>query len=286
MRIGVISRGSPDYLIDIVTDGLIRLLGRQNLSLDYNARGGWGGQYAILLQGFQGPEPFDIHDADVLIGSVRSLDAVGAWMKRTGRSRVALIDGEDGPDIRSPWEHSVRVYFKREYLQGVDYIPSVRPLPFGAIPEKIPDVPRAGNPVFFRAHGSSPIRSEIGEVLKGLGYPVPSGRVEKDEYNRDLASSLVGVSARGGGWDTYRYWEVPYFGTALLSQRLGIVIPDDFEEGREAAFFSGMVDFKEKLTGMLKQPEETAAMGRRARERCLKRHMSIHRAQAVLEALI
>ena len=56
MKVGVISKGSPDYLIDIVTDGLIRLLGRQSVALDYNVRGGCSGSYAHLLQGFQGPE--------------------------------------------------------------------------------------------------------------------------------------------------------------------------------------------------------------------------------------
>jgi len=285
MKIGVISRGSPDYLIDIITDGLIRTMGRENLSLDYNVRGGWGGQYAILLQGVQGPEPFDIHDAEMLIGSVRSLPEIEVWMKRTGKKKVALIDGEDGPDIRTPWETKVPIYFKREYLRGKSYAPSIHSLPFGAIPEALPNVCEITSSVFFHAHGSSPIRTEISETITNLGYYLPSKRTEKAEYNKKLASSLVGISARGGGWDTYRYWEVPYMGTALLSQRLEIVIPDDFEEGMEAEYFSTVSEMKEKLERMLSQPEKTAMMGHLGRAKCLKHHLSIHRAKTVLEAL-
>jgi len=36
MKVAVVSNGSPDYLIDIVTDGLIRLVGRERVHLSYN----------------------------------------------------------------------------------------------------------------------------------------------------------------------------------------------------------------------------------------------------------
>lgn len=286
MKVGVVSHGSPDYLIDIVTDGLIRLLGRESVSLDYNARGGWGGQYSILLQGFQGPEPFDIEEAEVLIASVRSLDAAKAWMKRTGKKKVAIVDGEDGADIRSPWEMVASVYFKREYFKNRDYVSSIHPLPFGAIPEALPDVSSISCPIFFLAHESSGVRAEVVKVLRGLGYDVPSERIEKAEYNKRLASSLVGISARGGGWDTYRYWEVAYFGTALLSQRLEIMIPNDFEEGLEIEFFENMMDLEKKLKMMVEHPDQTILIGQRARKKCLKYHLSENRARTVLEALL
>src|ERR1044072_7341503 len=125
MKIGVISKGSPDYLIDIVTDGLLRLLGRENISLDYNARGGWGGQYSQLLQNFSGPEPYDIHDAEVLIASLRSTQAARDWMKRTGRRKVAIVDGEDGVEIRDV-QRDVLVYFKREFLKNHYHPKNVR----------------------------------------------------------------------------------------------------------------------------------------------------------------
>lgn len=283
MRIGVISNGSPDYLIDIVTDGLIRLLGRDHVSLQYNVRGGWGGQYAILLKGFQGPEPFDIHEADILLGSTRSLPEMAAWLRKSGNQNVGLIDGEDDSRIRAEELKKVKVYFKREYIKGEVYPKTVVPLSFGAIPERIPEVSEIVSPVFFLAHGSSPIRQEISSGLKDLGFHVPEARVEKVEYNVALASSLVGISARGGGWDTYRYWEVPYLAVALLSQRLNLIIPNNFTEDREAVFFSSAQECCAKLRKMLSDPLRTREMGRLAREKCLKYHLSIHRAKTVLE---
>jgi hypothetical protein len=285
MRVGVISNGSPDYLIDIVTDGLIRLLGRHQVSLQYNVRGGWGGQYAILLQGFQGPEPFDIRESDVLLGSTRSFPQIEDWMEKSGNRKVAIIDGEDDDRLRPEWVEKARVYFKREYPKGRSYPKNVLPLPFAAIPEDLPNVTEIVSPVFFMAHGSSPIRGEISEALKRAGYPVPSERVEKANYNISLASSLVGISARGGGWDTYRYWEVPYFGVTLLSQRLQTVIPDDFTEGREALFFSDVHEVPDILKVMLKDPLRTREMGRLGREKCLQYHLSTNRAKTVLENL-
>jgi len=286
MRIGVVSSGSPDYLIDIVTDGLIRLLGRERLSLEYNVRGGWGGQYAILLKGFQGPEPFDIYEADALIGSVRSIPFVISWMKRTGKMKIAIVDGEDDSVIREPWDSMAVAYFKREYLKDRKYSSLIYPLPFGAIPEELPDVSEVNNPVFYLANNSSPIRNEVIQVLMGMGYQVPTERIEKSEYNKGIASSVLAISSKGMGWDTYRYWEIPYFGTGLLSQRLEIVIPNDFIEGEEAEFFSTAVDLREKIEKMLIDPEKTIKMGQRGREKCLKYHLSENRARTVLEALV
>lgn len=285
MRVGVISNGSPDYLIDIVTDGLIRLLGRHQVSLQYNVRGGWGGQYAILLQGFQGPEPFDIHEADVMIGSTRSFPEITAWIEKSGNRNVAIIDGEDDDRLRSEWVEKVHVYFKREYLKGCSYPKNVLPLPFAAIPEALPNITEIVHPVFFMAHGSSLIRGEISNMLRKVGYIAPSERIEKSDYNIALASSLVGISARGGGWDTYRYWEVPYFGVTLLSQRLQTVIPNDFTEGMEALFFSDVRQVPDILKTMLKDPVQAREMGRLGREKCLQYHLSMNRAKTVLESL-
>jgi hypothetical protein len=284
MRIGIISKGSPDYLIDIVTDGIIRLLGRQGVALDYNARGGWGGQYSILLKNFSGPEPYDINDADALIASTRSIDAARAWQKVTGRKKVVILDGEDGPELNDIYKE-VPLYFKREFLKHRYYPPNIKPLPFGAIPEELPAHVDLKQEVFFRCHETHSFRGLVRKTIEEMGFPISTARLEKKEYNDLLMGSLVGVSTRGNGWDTYRYWETAFFGVAILSQRLDIVLPDDFEEGREARYFSDMDELRLKLIHMLADPDRTIAMGQAARKKCLDRHLSIHRARTVLEAL-
>ena len=286
MKVGVISRGSPDYLIDIVTDGLIRLLGRKSLSLDYNVRGGWGGQYIHLLKDFVGPEPFDIHESDVLVASIRSEPQMTAWMARTGKRKVVCIDGEDDFAIRDHVASRVKMYFKREYLKGRPYPANVRPLPFAAIPEPITEnVPPREPPVFYMGTPSHHDRKWVVEALTWMGFPPVTQRFEKAVYNRFLMGSLIGVSARGGGWDTYRYWEIPYFGAMLLSQRLEIVIPGDFIDGHEAMFFSGQEDFRKKLHQALSDRARTKKIAERGKQACQERHLSIHRANTVLEAL-
>lgn len=284
MKVGVISKGSPDYLIDIVTDGLIRLLGRQGVSLDYTNRGGWGGQYIHLLQGFHGPEPYAIYDADILIASTRSADSAQEWMKRTGRKKVAIIDGEDFHMLHA-MHTAVPLYFKREYLRSIKFPDNVIPFPFAAIPEHLPSAVDIANEVFYRGHPTHHFRREIVAMLESMGIKVPTDRIEKEEYNKQLMASLVGVSVRGNGWDTYRYWEIPYFGAALLSQRLEIIIPNDFADGQEAVFYNNAEDFKFKLRGMLENQEKTFEIAKAGRLAAMSRHLSTHRARTVLEAL-
>lgn len=285
MKVGVISRGSPDYLIDIVTDGLIRLLGRNGVSLDYNNRGGWGGQYIHLLQGFHGPEPYDIHDADVLIASDRSLDAMREWIKKTGRSAVAVIDGADGDGIATDVLSKAKVYFKREYIKGRLYAPNIRPLPFAAIPESLPSEAEISRPVFYAGHPTHHFRHEIARVLTEMGHPPILQRIEKADYNRKLMESMIGISVRGNGWDTYRFWEIPYFGACMLAHRPGIVIPGEFVEGVEAVYFDNVTDFKAKLTDLLANPDKTMQIAAAGRKASMERHLSTHRAKTVLEAI-
>lgn len=286
MKIGVISRGSPDYLIDIVTDGLIRLVGRQNISLDYNVRGDSRGQFVHLFKGFQGPEPFDIHESDILIASVRSKGAIFEWMRRTGKTKVAAIDGEDDTEIRQDVLNRAGLYFKREYLKTRSYPAKIRPLPFAAIPESVlENVPLREPPVFYLAHDTHPDRRWVDAALSSIGFMPFKGRFEKADYNRCLMGSLVGISARGGGWDTYRYWETPYFGAMLLSQRLEIAIPNDFKEGIEAVYFSGPDELKAKVREALADRSKAKRIAEAGKKACWERHLSIHRAKTVLEAL-
>lgn len=287
MRIGVISRGSPDYLIDIVTDGLIRQLGRQNVAVDYNVRFSPGGKgaYYHLCQGFDNPEPFDIHDADALVASTRSLDAVSSWKTRTNKSKIAIVDGEDLAPINAAGVELATIYFKREYFHFTPYPSNVRPLPFAAVPEDLPvEMPSRSN-VFYSGHPNHPFRNEIVGVLKSMGY-APAPNQDKKDYNKSIMGALVGVAIRGMGWDTYRYWEIPYFGAALLAQRPGHVIPANFIDGEEACFYDHAGSFRKKLTQLMSNPEHILRMAAAGHKALLERHMSVNRARTVLESLV
>lgn len=285
MKIAVISKGSPDYLMDIVTDGLVRLVGRDHLSIDYNVRfePGGKGAYQHLCLGLKGPEPFGLDDADVLVASVRSAEAAKRWKAKTSR-KVAIIDGEDLKDLDYVGLAVAHTYFKREYFRFTPYPTHVKPLPFAAIPEKLPPNVDRNHPLFYSGHETHPFRKEISGALCSMGFP-PAPNQDKVEYNKSLSASRIGVSVRGMGWDTYRYWEIPYFGAALLAQRPGHVIPANLVEGREAVFYHAAADFRTTLRRMMDDQAGTNKIAQAGQKAIQERHLSIHRARTVLESL-
>lgn len=277
-------------MVDIVADGLIRLLGRENVHLDYNSQDKKDLRYTHLMKGFfDKPNAFDINDADALVVSERSgVGPMRDWKDRTGKTAVAFLDGEDDPRIRQDAKELSKVYFKREYLKEGKYASGVLPLPFAALPEepcvRIDNIER---PVFFMGHWlDHPTRKEVGLRLEKMGIKIHNGIWAKADYNRALSGTLVGISVRGWGWDTYRYWEIPYFGACLLSDRLGMVIPRDFEEDVEAVFFSGMDEFESKLRSLMDDPDRAMAIARLGKKAVDERHMSINRARTVMEELL
>jgi hypothetical protein len=284
MKAAVISQGSPDYLVDIVADGLIRLLGRDNVHLRYNRTSTEDTMKSQLFHGFSVQNKIDFLEANILIASVRSNPAdIEAWARETKGGRVAVVDGEDDPVIRQSYYSIATIYFKREFLSNTAYQRLVRPLPFAAIPEDMPQSSDRDIRVTFAGEMRGSVRVEIFRTLQAMGIQIDTALRPKKEYNSILSRSMIGVSVRGAGWDTYRYWETAYFGCALLSQRLGIVIPGNFVDGVEATFFDGVDDFQKKLEALLADPARTLTLGESARNACLERHLSVHRAKTVLE---
>ena len=231
-----------------------------------------------------------------------------------GKKPTAFVDGEDHPYVRGIRSH-VDLYFKRETLVSpgvlrartqvrrayhwarnrehgrdplrrhvaVAHRDNVIPLPFGVIDVGLEPSAEKEFDVAFMARPTSPERERVVEELQQLGNRVAiGGDLPWGEYMRLLSRSRIGVSVRGLGHDTLRYWEIPYCGAALVAETPQIVIPDNFVDGEEAAFES--VDRLVVLVSALQDAgaDEIAAAGRRA---VLARHTSVHRAQAVLERL-
>jgi len=274
-------------MIDIVADGFVRMFGRQNLFLHYYFNG-WHGdpRFTHLFEGFGNRNDFPIQEADAFVISNRSdFGMAEDWMKKTGKKAVALIDGEDDDQIR-PLHEVAKVYFKREYITGKSYPANVKPLPFAAIPEAIPSISEPTLPVLFLSGPSSAIRSEIAATIRQMKLPLIIGKMPKERYNMYLRSARIGISARGAGWDTYRYWETPYFGALLVSQKLDITIPNNFIEDEEAVFFSDTADLRIKLEKLLGSRDHVAQMAAAGQRACHERHLSIHRAKTILEAIL
>jgi hypothetical protein len=247
--------------------------------------------------------------------------AVDEVLNMTPRPPIALLDGEDDPFVLGVVSH-LDFYFKREILtSSVTGLPRevVRrvhscirkpfetrdplrtpirvarasdrrliPLPLAWIgPLPVPQP--AEFDVAFLSGPTSPVREVVRRQLEQLradGLRVrlleEGERLGWHEYTRVLAGSRIGVSVRGGGYDTYRYWETPAVGSALIAEPVRIVIPENFESGREAVFAEAdqmAARIRQMLGGDV---EAIAAAGRLRLE---KSHTSLHRARTVLSVL-
>lgn len=283
-KVSVYSTGSPDYLLDVVADGMVRLLGRESVHIRYNRIDAPAAKFDHLFARFNEENRFGFEDTDLLVCSIRCpLADLDRWVREVGRP-VAIVDGEDDTVIRDAYRRRGRAYLKREYLPQRAYMPDVLPLPMGAIPEDLPPAEERTTPVFYAGRDNSEIRVACRRILAARGYVHLEDHYSKGDYNRMISKAKIGVSARGVGWDTYRYWETPYFGALLLSQEVGLVIPGDFQPDREAVYFRSPEEMALKIDQLLYDPGRLEGIAQAGREAVLSRHLSKHRAERVLEA--
>lgn len=161
------------------------------------------------------------------------------------------------------------------------------PLPFAVIPKPFPRAETTEYDVAFLGTATDPLRVRVADELRasGLRVAVPAAlddgeRTTWTDYMRTLSASRIGISVRGAGFDTFRYWEIPYAGALLLAETPRTVIPRNFEDGREAVF-AEPDDLVAAARRMLDR-DDIAAAGNAAVH---GRHLSRHRGETVLERL-
>lgn len=250
-----------------------------------------------------------------------SLDAARRALAAAAGRPVAFLDGEDDPYVRGIARH-VDVYFKRETLLSdplrVASMPLRRlrdrlragaptqdplirrrtvatrrsrrivPLPFGIVDMGFTPSEPVDTDVTFLASPTSSRRPQLVRELErmraeGLRVRLPEGeRMPWHNYLRALSRSRIAISLSGLGFDTYRYWEIPYAGALLLAETPRIVIPQNFEHGREA-FFAPADELAATARTLL--DTETAPVAAAGRAKLLRQHTSTNRAETVLERL-
>jgi len=75
------------------------------------------------------------------------------------------------------------------------------------------------------------------------------------------------------GFDTVRYWEIPYSGSALISRRPKTLIPNNLK------------DLKHHIEYVIEDPATTLKMGEEVREFVMKYHSPESRAKTIINAL-
>ncbi len=241
--------------------------------------------------------------------------ALSALAARAKLPPAVLLDGEDDRRIRRAlfrrWGFGL--YFKREFALGWlrrgawDRFRSfgldrnlprrTHPLPFCVILEAtLPETDVSRDiQVFFAARVSQDQRRKADAILRGVpGLRYVGGVFEGDsdrffplgdgDYYRTLHRAQIGVSVRGGGFDTLRYWEVVACGALLISEEPDIVIPNNFEHGRHAVFCRrDLGDLGELVRYYATHREEGEAIAAEGYARLLKHHTCEHRAEYFLD---
>ncbi|MHB8565659.1 MAG: glycosyltransferase family protein [Nitrososphaerales archaeon] len=83
--------------------------------------------------------------------------------------------------------------------------------------------------------------------LSSLDDPIPY-----DQYKKIIMASKLSITLRGRGRQTYRFWEIPALGTALVAEDLDTVVPNNFVDGFDALYFKTFAELEEKLLRALR----------------------------------
>ena len=109
--------------------------------------------------------------------------------------------------------------------------------------------------------------------------------VDKDKYIETIKDSKSGLSTRGTGYDTWRYWEIPCYGAALLAQRTPIRIPNNFVDEESALFFKNFDELKQKLEKYVIKSNEWFEIAKNGQKYFFKYHTPKKRAEHMLKII-
>ncbi len=224
---------------------------------------------------------------------------------------VVFLDGGDFPEIGGDLHRLKRpellqevekkrpfdFVFKREMLEDKSYPTNTAPLPF-AIPFHLMAPPDEGGKydVSFWAVESDPVRTQALELIEDKFDCRENGTTRNQVFKKykrkgfyylqELARCKVVLNFRGVGWDTLRYWEVFGLHGFLISQRPKIVIPDNFEHGKEIIFCKDdLSDLVDLCQYYLDHPRERIQIAKMGSIKAQRKHSTQARAQFVLDTL-
>jgi hypothetical protein len=113
---------------------------------------------------------------------------------------------------------------------------------------------------------------ELREHYPKSSILIGRGDLEKGKYYEVLARSKSSISVRGYGYDTWRYWEIPAFGSALVSQRSPLIIPNNFVDGESALFFGNEEELRIKFRRYVAKSDEWMEIARNGNGLFRKHH--------------
>lgn len=188
---------------------------------------------------------------------------------RAGGAKVVLHDGEDFNNLMQDAVQAVRpdYYLKRELMKNLDFSnagsPKVLPFPFSCPDQIVERYPL--DRTIKQLYGITCLlglswqpRQGLADALRSAvsSSPYPSYIATSEDqdrsnphhalmgfwdYIRTMHESRFGVSMRGFGWDSCRYWEAGAV-TGLLADDVAIQIPHPYEHQKTALIYQSVDD--------------------------------------------
>ena len=288
----LVSGESPCRILDGLADGFMRWLGKERVrpylllgpSADSQEFGIFQPVYEWMRQSTWDWTP---GQSELLVVSTRAIEKVADWINDQGfHCAMATVDVRDTPCNETMGltpTATIQVPFKSELAYN-NLNAEVFSCPSGLVPESLPALkPWADRsiPVSCLLGLSNITRPAIADAIRSLpGARVEMGtRLDRQEYLNVLMDSQLSVACYGAGFNSYRYWEIPYCGAGLVAQRTPLLIPRDFQRGTQALFYNSPQEAITVIQEALAHPQETAAMALAGTHHVLTHHLTIHRAQ-------
>jgi hypothetical protein len=323
MKILYINSHSADYVQDLTYSGLVKKFGFKNI-IDYKWNKKYHVPYkkypkniGYIKNSFL-PSLFNrsYKDVDyVFIGSSK-VDCFETYLEVIDEIPlsvpVVLIDGGDRcdgismdleaygrPELREKVlnKRPIDYIFTREYLIDKEYDKNIFPLPMSFNYDRMPDMDYdLKYDVSFWAVESHEIRVRALDMLQDKFDCRANGteRNQKfskykrkgEEYLRELGRCKIVLNFRGGGWDTMRYWETPAIGRFMISQKPGIVIPNNYRDEKEVVWCKDdLSDLVELCEYYLKHEDKREKIAKNAMEYSKVYHTDEKRIDYIFECI-
>ena len=323
MKILFINSQSADYVQDLTYSGLVKKFGFKNI-IDYNWNKKYHVPYKkypknigyISNSFFPSLLNRNIQDIDYIFIGSSKVDCFERYLeiidKIPSSIPVVLIDGGDRGDgiaydldsygrpelIEKIFnKRPIDYIFTREYIIGKTYEKNIFPLPMSFNYDRLPILDyNLKYDVSFWAVESHDIRVQALDILQDK-FDCKSNGTERnqkfskykrkgEEYLRELHRCKIVLNFRGGGWDTMRYWETPAIGRFMISQKPGIVIPDNYRDEKEIIFCKDdLSDLVDLCSYYLKHDKKRENIAKNALEYTKRYHTDEKRIEYIFNSI-
>lgn len=143
--------------------------------------------------------------------------------------------------------------------------------------------------VFYSMGETWPERAKAMQALDGLIFRKNVSRIKTCQYvdyHYALANSRMAVTMRGSGRDTTRYWEIPLYKTAMVSDgTMGCIHPYPFEDKKTALFYRSIDELVAIVERDMSDPSEADRIAADGQTHLWKYHSTSARAAFFLSVL-